>query len=939
MTDKTEQMTRLPPGPKGSLYRYRFGEAEFDEASFELRVAGAVLDVQPKPLSVLAVLLANAGEVMTREELIESVWSGRPTVDHVVANAVSKLRTALGDETGAIIVTVPRVGYRLNSAVERVAVGRALDSQLALRMGEAVPERPNFELYELLHTSPGAEVWLARHVKTREVRVYKFSVGGERLSALKREATLFRLLQDSWGNRDDFVRIIDWNFQTAPYFLECEYGGQNLGQWALGESLSTLDRAARLELFLRIADAVAAAHAIGVLHKDLKPGNVLIAPRSDGGWHVRLTDFGSARLLEPERLADIGITRLGFTRDVTSDSSDSGTPLYVAPELLAHQTPTVKSDLYSLGLLLYQLVIGDLRRPMGSGWQRDIDDTLLRADIEAATDIDPRHRLNSVAELSDRLRRLDERHRQREQAETMQSQARLAEAALQRARARQPWIAATIIVLAAGLALSALLLYRSYRSEQALAHRNEVVRNLNDFLTNDLIGQANPGRSGRVDFPVAEAARIAAARIDERFGAESPDVRAELHHAMEVAFSQLSDYRRAIDEARKALAIYAQLPNAERAPIRDAQIYLARNLHYVGEMQESEKLFKTLTADVTSDASAPPEFAARICSEYGFLLRIQGRQTEAVALLEKGRALALNAGAAGEHVLENIDLGLAAAHMSLGHTDQGRTLLEGLIGRQTKAYGADSAQVGTTLTTLGQNFMQASRYDEARATLERSLAILTKRLGAEHIRTLAARDLTATMAYDTGDFASAARQHEELFRISSKNPDGPKEPPIMTRANWALDLYQLGRFADAEKLLRDNLIAIRSWIGVDSATGQEMRYYLAVCLLEQRQTREAQDLLQHLDVGVLEREHSLRNWAGWIAYQQGRVLVQTGRAADAVSQFAKARDLEAALPPATRIDDRDLAALAREGLEKAQQQIAALHDDGDKRPTRTADSR
>src|SRR5207253_452264 len=120
----------------------------------------------------------------------------------------------------------------------------------------------------------------------------------------------------------------------APYFLEYEYGGLDLSTWAAeGERLSALPVPQRVALFLQIALAVSAAHGVGLLHKDLKPANVLISG-NDGGWEARLTDFGSSRLLEPDRLAELGVTAMGMTMtEGEAASSGGGTLLYLAPEL------------------------------------------------------------------------------------------------------------------------------------------------------------------------------------------------------------------------------------------------------------------------------------------------------------------------------------------------------------------------------------------------------------------------------------------------------------------------------------------------------------------------------------------------------------------------------------------------------------------------------
>ena len=175
-------------------YRYRFGTAEFDETWFELRVSGLRVDVEPRALEVLAVLLQHAGEVVTKEELLTQVWTGRVTVEQVLPNAIAKLRRALGEANAGLLVTQARVGYRFAGSVERIAVGRKFTSQFELAPGQAVPSRENFVLQRQLGGSPGSEVWLAKHTKTSEQRVYKFASSDDRLRALKREATLSRLL-------------------------------------------------------------------------------------------------------------------------------------------------------------------------------------------------------------------------------------------------------------------------------------------------------------------------------------------------------------------------------------------------------------------------------------------------------------------------------------------------------------------------------------------------------------------------------------------------------------------------------------------------------------------------------------------------------------------------------------------------------------------------
>src|SRR5580698_1651584 len=398
---------------------WRFGNYEFEELSRELRTDGRRIDLESKPLEILLQLLLHAGEVVTKEELLESVWPDVTVVDGSLATAVSKLRKAMGDEEHPAIVTVPRVGYRLGVPVYCKTVAAASGPELGFKAGDAVPGREQWRLLRPMDVSGSSEVWLAENPKTREQRVFKFAADGSRLKGLKREITVSRFLRESLGDRPEFVRILEWNFETAPYFLESEYSGPNLAEWAeMQGGLAKISYDVRLRLLIDVAQAVAAAHDIGVLHKDLKPANILVVPGSHGGWQVKLADFGSASLFEPSRLHALGITNLGFTQTAgLENDSLTGTLMYLAPEVLAGQSPSAGADVYALGVMLYQLAIADFRKPLAPGWEADVNDPLLREDIADAACGDPAKRLNSAANLVERLLTLDQRRIQRDELE------------------------------------------------------------------------------------------------------------------------------------------------------------------------------------------------------------------------------------------------------------------------------------------------------------------------------------------------------------------------------------------------------------------------------------------------------------------------------------------------------------------------------------------
>ena len=276
-------------------------------------------------------------------------------------------------------------------------------------VGLRIPGRAGWHLTERLGAGGFGEVWIGEQAKLRQRRAFKFCFDDERLRALKREVTLVRLLRSALGERDDIVHIHELKLDAPPFYLESDLAPHgNLLQWA--ESQGGLDKiplAQRIALVAHAATALAAAHSIGVLHKDIKPTNILIFDAPNGEPRPRFVDFGIGTLADPAVLGQHGVTAAGFTRATVKHST--GTPTYSPPEYLAGKPYTIQGDIYGLGVLLYQLVAVKPFDPLAQGWEREIPDPLLREDIAACVDGDPARRLPSATELANRLLRLDQR--------------------------------------------------------------------------------------------------------------------------------------------------------------------------------------------------------------------------------------------------------------------------------------------------------------------------------------------------------------------------------------------------------------------------------------------------------------------------------------------------------------------------------------------------
>jgi tetratricopeptide (TPR) repeat protein len=188
--------------------------------------------------------------------------------------------------------------------------------------------------------------------------------------------TLFRVLRKALGHREDIARLLEVELEEAPFYLESEFiEGGNLGEWGGTDGhLAALPLEARLRLVAEIAEAVAAAHSVGIIHRDLKPSNVFMRQAADGRWHPILADFGIGAVADRSQLEQHGVPLIGFTRTILDPGSrGTGTRMYQPPEANLARPATMQGDVYALGVLLYQMVIGDFDQPLGIGWERRVD--------------------------------------------------------------------------------------------------------------------------------------------------------------------------------------------------------------------------------------------------------------------------------------------------------------------------------------------------------------------------------------------------------------------------------------------------------------------------------------------------------------------------------------------------------------------------------------
>ena len=262
-----------------------------------------------------------------RRALIDSLPPGDQPLVQTLRDAL------LAEETGTLapLDRPPRI--ETDSVDRQGAAGRHPGERLGA-----------WELLRLLGSGGMADVWLARRTDGAFERQVALKI--PRLQGRSAEMTARFALECNILATLEYpgiARLYDAGVDGSgvPYIAMEYVEGEPLVAWCDARGL---DRAARIRLFLQVLDVVAHAHGRGVIHRDLKPSNILVT----GQGEVRLLDFGIARLLQPEDNAALLTRAYGL----------AVTPEYASPELLRGEAIDSRSDVYSLGVVLHELLTG-----------------------------------------------------------------------------------------------------------------------------------------------------------------------------------------------------------------------------------------------------------------------------------------------------------------------------------------------------------------------------------------------------------------------------------------------------------------------------------------------------------------------------------------------------------------------------------------------------
>ena len=679
--------------------------------------------------------------------------------------------------------------------------------------------------------------------------------------------------------------------------------------------------AERLRLFRAVCEAVDYAHRHLIIHRDLKPSNILVA--ADGS--VKLLDFGIAKQLAE---TDSGT-------DVTRTGMRAMTPAYAAPEQIRGEPVGVYSDVFSLGVLLYELVTGkrpfdvpaeapaaarvaafdrDPPRPSGARTNTDLDVLVL-----TAVRPDPTRRYGSVEAL---IRDLE--HYRNGEALDARADAvgyRLAKFS------RRHWrpltaAAATITVIIGLIGFYTIRLSTARDSAVLQATRAERTQELLLGLFTGGDTSAAPADDLRVLTLLNRGVQEADAIRGE------PAVQADMHATLGTIYGRLGDFARADGLLRKALDERVRLSGAGSPEAADVELRLALLRSDQAQFDDAERFARQGLASLQK---LGPPAAAQVAKAYttlGEVLTERGRYPDAIRTLEEAgrlqsgagddnadhartlrqlfnanfyagnydvadevgrRVLAMTRRISGDrHALVADDLiNLGAIQSERGRYPEAEAFYRDALAITEAWHGKDSPQTGSALTMLGRSLVYQKRFAEARVLLQRALGIQERVFGPDHPRVASAINDLGNIAVQSGRLDEAEAAFTRMSDIYRKAHGGKHFLVATANSNLGGVFLAKKDYHRAESLYRGAVAMYSDTQGPDHLHTGIARIKLGRALLRQQRSADAErEILAGYDIVSRQSSPSV-SWLRAAREDLVTLYTATGRPAQAAKYRAE----------------------------------------------------
>ncbi len=629
-----------------------------------------------------------------------------------------------------------------------------------------------------------------------------------------------------------------------PYFVMEVVEGCPIDEYCETHRLSLRER---LRLVLDVCDAVEYAHQTLVVHRDLKPTNILVTEAGQ----VKLLDFGIAKLLDPNAV-------LGGNAPHTRTGLLPMTPRYASPEQVRGTPITTASDVYQLGVVLYELLTGGrpytveghtpsevervvceehptrpstaVAQTLPNGGDADLpirDSSRLRGDVDSivmtALRKEPERRYDGVDELAADLRRTLDGRPVSAHPNSWAYRSR-------KFLARHRWsvaVTAVILVLLAGYAIT--VTWYSQRTEAALDRAQDEAKKAQEtteFLAG-LFERADPYGTGAQSYNDTLTTSALLNRGVERARSElsdQPEVQATMLRTLGRLYRQRGNYEKAEPLLEEALSVQREHPSSSPLDLAKSLHERARLLRHKGDVERAKGLYRDALAMQREEIGPDPHSdVAKNLSELGVIAARTGAYDRADSLFREALSMRRAIHGSNHPEVATALHVLGLLHIVTGELEVAERMLRRSLDIRRNHVDTDNAYVAETLDRIGQVLVKQGKTEEAEPLLEEAWALRKAQFPEVHparATSLANRGRLhrTSEAYDTAD--SLFRKARDIYK-ALYGPENMDAASVMFERGRVLQAK--GQTTDAARLYEKALSIQTSLQGPNHPSAQRSR--------------------------------------------------------------------------------------------------------------------
>lgn len=863
-----------------------------------------------------------------RWERIQSLF--HEAVAHPECERRPFLETACGDDSDladevlAMLAADGQSGSLLDRGLTDVAYQMVGASFRSVSLREVGPYR----LKRVLGEGGMGVVWLAEREDAGNLVAIKFlphaGLSPARRARFAREIkTLGKLKHPFIARLYDAGTLAD----GTPWFVMEYVEGLPFTGYCREHKLGVDER---LRLFRSICEAVQYAHGQEIIHRDLKPSNILV--EKDGT--PRLLDFGIARELHS----------LSEPTDQTRAGLRFMSPDYAAPEWIHDGSVGFYTDVYSLGVILFEVLTGRLpsdrsrsttdgeenspvknhsdKPSVAASRSAELPDAKERARVSKAAwndlDVlcfkaihkDPQERYQSVEAL---MRDLDHYLK----GEPLDARPdsfpyRLGKFIRRNRRA----VLGTSVALALVAGLIVFFTLRLAKARARADRETAIATAMNHFLADDLLGRSDPFKSGQAKEAFVDVVSQASPQIDLQFKDE-PAVAARLHLTIAKAFDNRSDFPRARTEYERANGLFQQAEgplSQDAVLVRLQRAAMEARSTEPGSLALAQSLLRDAETTISQTARPREDLAVWVFSTRGVIGIISNNAHAAndsfSAALRRAQAIP----SFDRATLLQIKQMLAFSYIRLGDGAKAESLLRELIADYSNTLGQDSPNVLKARVNLSQALMIQDKFAEAVQEANLIYPALVAKLGEDHETTLGILSTRAASEGYLGMWVNAVRDDLAVYNFAVRKQGPLAFVSIATLSDAALSQCRAGQYAQGEPNARKAFQEATQAFGARGGLTGGCSYALAICLIGTGKLGEASQLLQNIDSKVVSQTSGDTTVDASIALARAEIALRRG------DYLSAQRYVDAAAP---MFDRPNAEAAQKQSLQKLKKAIDA----------------